>query len=98
MSEIRVYDFTGRATEENKTSFENPEQFLKEKFNGGCNFGTENLMRYGVYKLMGWAYDFKPFLKSFLYKQNGEWTEIYAPNKTLLRKSIYGRIDKIVEI
>lgn len=59
---------------------------------------NENLIKHGCYKLMGYRYDFKPYLKKYLYKQYGEWREAYAPTKTLLRKVIYGRIDKIINI
>lgn len=60
--------------------------------------GNDNLMRSGVYKLMGYAYNFRPYLKQFVYKQYGSWHEIFAPNKTTVRKIIYGSIDKIVEV
>lgn len=59
---------------------------------------NDNLLTFGVYKSMGYAYDFRPHLKKFLYKQYGEWNECFAPNKTALRGVIYGKIDKIVEI
>lgn len=59
---------------------------------------NNNLISYGVYKCMGYLFDFRPYLKKYLYKQYGEWNEAYAPNKTLLRRVIYGTIDKIVEI
>lgn len=59
---------------------------------------NDNLIRYGYYKLMGYRYDFKPFLKKYLYKQYGEWHEAFAPNKTILRKVKYGKIDKIIEL
>jgi len=59
---------------------------------------NNNLLNYGNYKCMGYLFDFKPYLKKFLYKQYGEWSEVYAPNKTTLRKIIYGKIDKIVEL
>ena len=59
---------------------------------------NDNLINHGVYRLMGYAYDFRPYLKKLLYKQYGSWYEAYAPNKTILRKVIYGRIDKIIEI
>jgi len=59
---------------------------------------NENLIKYGCYRLMGYSYDFKPYLKKYLYKQYGNWTEAYAPNKTLLRSVIYGNIDKIIEL
>ena len=41
-------------------------------------------------------YDFKPFLKRILVKQYGTWSEYFAPNKTKLRKCLYGRIDEMV--
>jgi hypothetical protein len=59
---------------------------------------NDNLIRSGVYKLMGYVYDFKPYLKKYLYKQYGDWQEAYAPNKTTLRKVVYGKIDKIIEL
>lgn len=59
---------------------------------------NDNLIRHGYYKLMGYRYDFRPFLKKYLYKQYGQWTEAFAPNKTTLRQVIYGKIDKIIEI
>lgn len=59
---------------------------------------NENLIRYGHYKLMGFVYDFKPYLKKYLYKQYGSWSEAYAPNKTLLRSVLGGKIDKIIEL
>lgn len=59
---------------------------------------NENLIRYGHYKLMGFVYDFKPYLKKYLYKQYGSWAEAYAPNKTLLRSVLGGKIDKIIEL
>lgn len=59
---------------------------------------NQNIINYGYYKLMGYKYDFRPHLKKYLYKQYGAWSEAYAPNKTSLRRVIYGKIDKIVEI
>jgi hypothetical protein len=59
---------------------------------------NDNLLRYGVYKLMGYVYDFKPFLKKYLYKQYGSWNEAYAPNKTKLRQVVYGKITQIIEL
>lgn len=71
-------------------------EFLNEKFQKGCIFGLDHLMRSSCYKLGGWAYYFD--MPKFLVKQYGEWQEYFAPSKTALRKAIYGRIDKIVAI
>ena len=57
-----------------------------------------NLQYHGYIKNMGYLYDLKKYLKKYIVKQYDTWHEYYAPNKTLLRKSIYGTIDKIVEI
>jgi hypothetical protein len=75
-----------------------PTAFLKSKYIHGCIFGLDNLQKQGAYLLAGWRFDFRLFLKRFLVKQHGNWSEYYAPNKTTLRKSLYGRIDEIVAI
>lgn len=73
--------------------------FIKQKYaSGKFAFGLDNLLSCGVYKLGGWAYDFRDELKKFLIKQCGVWREIYAPNKTLARKAIFGRIEQIIEM
>jgi len=71
-------------------------EFLKSKYDKGCIFGLDNLYK-GYYKYFGWCFDFNPFLKTYLVKQYNSWAEYKAPNKTLLRRSIYGKIDRIVE-
>ena len=57
-----------------------------------------NLQHYGCIKSMGYLFDAKDYLKKYLVKQYGNWNEFYGPNKTTLRKSFYGKIDKIIEI
>jgi hypothetical protein len=47
---------------------------------------------------MGWCFDFSDILKTFVVKQYGSWTEYKAIDKTALRKMIYGRIDKIIDV
>ena len=48
--------------------------------------------------IVGYIVSFEDVLKRFLYCQYGNWVETYACNKTCLRKSVYGRIDEIVEL
>lgn len=90
--------FVGHVDQEKKPIIENAKEFLKRKFSGGYAFGLDNLLRSGVYKEMGYVFNFQGHLKKYLYKQYGQWSEAYAPNKTMLRKSVYGRIDRIIEI
>jgi len=72
--------------------------FLNHKYQRGCIFGQDNLLRFGCYKFQGWNYDFRQYLKLFLVKQHGNWIELYARNKTALKNTLYGRIEKIVEL
>lgn len=77
---------------------EAPEAFLKAKMTGSrFDFGVHELTRNGVYKLLGWKYDYRDTLKKYVYKQYGSWSEAYALNKTNLRHLVYGRIDQIIE-
>ena len=48
--------------------------------------------------LLGWCFDFSDILKTFLVRQYGCWTEYRATDKTALRKTLFGRIEQIVEI
>ena len=43
--------------------------------------------RNGIYKLMGWEFDFTPLFKKYLVKRKYEgWVEMCAPNKTFIRR------------
>jgi hypothetical protein len=81
-----------------KINVSNPLDFLKEKYSYRFSFGLNSLQANGFFKLNGWAYDFRPFLKLYVVKQYDHWQEFFAPNKTLLRKSLFGRIQRVVEI
>lgn len=91
------YPFVDHVDQNVRPKIDNPLEFLKRAY---VRFYTnnDNLIRFGHYKVMGYKYDFKPFLKKYLYKQYGNWNEVFAPNKTLLRQVISGHIDKIVEL
>jgi hypothetical protein len=91
------YPFVSHVPQNERPTISDAKAFLKKAY---VRFYTnnDNLIRFGYYKVMGYKYDFKPFLKKYLYKQYGQWNEAFAPNKTLLRSVIGGRIDKIIEI
>ena len=71
---------------------------LNSIFNGSCHSQLDNIKRSGYSKILGYQYNLKPYLKKYVYKQYNSWYEAYAPNKTLLRKSTFGKIDKIIEV
>lgn len=81
----------------NKRIIENPEQFLKETLSNRFTFGAVEIMDSGVYRLLGFRYDLRPWLKRFVYKQYGRWQDIYAIDRTNLRKLVSGKIDKILD-
>lgn len=76
----------------------NYEENCLKPYKEGNYFCVQSLIQHGYYKLGGYIYSFRDELKKFLYKQYGQWYEGYAPNKTLLRKNVYGRIEKIIEM
>ena len=49
---ITAYKFSPNAEGEAPT-MENPEQFLKEKYQDKFSFGIDNISRYGVFHLLG---------------------------------------------
>jgi hypothetical protein len=72
--------------------------YINNIFAGCSHSNFHNVSRYGIYKSMGYKYDFRPFLKKIIVKQYDSWQEYYAPNKTALRKCLHGAIQKMVYI
>ncbi len=93
---IKGIPFTKETRKEDKDVFISLD-FLKNKYDDGYSFGIDNLLC-GYYREMGYHYDVTPYFKKYLYKQYGQWHEVYSPNKGALRKVTYGRIEKIVDI
>jgi len=75
---------------------DDPKEELKGIFGNKYSMHLQNLKTYGQKLVRGCYYDFMQYLNKYLYKQNGEWRECYAPSKALLRKSTYGKIDEII--
>lgn len=92
------YPFVNHVDQAQRPQIKNAKEYIINCYSNKFHTCLNSLHTSGIVKIMGYKYDFKPYLKKFLYKQYGQWNEVYAPNKTLLRKSIYGRIDKIVEL
>jgi hypothetical protein len=97
---MKAYKFSDTATPDPPDILQGRTEmdFLKSKYDKGCIFGLDHLQKMGSYKLMGWCFNFTPFMNKYLVKQNGYWEEYFAPNNSMLRKSIYGKIQKIVKI
>ncbi len=94
---LSSYQFSSDAPQPDILEGKTPMEFLRSKYTRGCIFGLDHLKSRGVYRLRGWEFNFRPYMKRFVVRQYGTWQEYYAPNKTALRNSIYGEIQKIVE-
>ena len=79
------------------------EYILAEKLEKGENLTrkeknriTEMAKEYGHIRLRGWLYPLKN-LKTFYVEQYGNVYKVRGYDKTAIRKTTYGKIDKIVE-
>ena len=61
---VTGFPFVNHVDQNQRPTIENAHDFLKRAY---VRFYTnnDNLIRYGFYKLMGYKYDFKPFLKQY---------------------------------
>lgn len=82
---------------------------LREKINNGLkltrlekNWITQEINNNCYSKsgipVMGWMFDFSDVVNTFVVKQYGVWTQYNAIDKTSLRSTLYGRIERIVGI
>ena len=62
---VTGYAFVNHVDQTAKPTISEPNQFLKRAY---VRFYTnnDNLIRFGYYKLMGYMYDFRPYLKKYL--------------------------------
>ena len=92
---LRVVDFTGHAHEGHRLDITDPKAFLEKQFSSSY---LPEIGNTGVYRNMGWLYDFRPYLNRYVVCQYNTWQAYYCLNKTLLRKLLRGRIQGIVQI
>lgn len=48
--------------------------------------------------LQGWMFSFYDYMNRYLVRRHGVWEVYYAPDRTSLRRALYGRIDELHEI
>lgn len=61
-------------------------EWLDRRFSSTCSFGLDNL-RNGFYKLGGWCFDLRPFMKKYIYTYYDSIHSAYAPNVKGLRSA-----------
>ncbi|MEF9922945.1 MAG: molybdenum ABC transporter ATP-binding protein [Muribaculaceae bacterium] len=86
----KVYNLRQRINDGDKIS-RDEKNWIAEKLRESSFQGTSIL-------LMGYVFEFSDIVKRYLVNQYGTWDEYYAPDKTSVRKLIYGRIFEIAEI
>ena len=94
---MEYYKFNPKAPDIEKSPYD-LEYVIDLYKKSGYSLNLQQLVSSGCIRLAGWCFNFTMDLRHFVFKQYGQWSEGYAPNKTLLRKAVHGRIDKIVEI
>jgi hypothetical protein len=72
-----------------------PRQWLSEKY---CfSWTSSDLMRSGIYRYGGWAFDLRPFMKKYMYRDwDDRIQDAWAPNIKALRKA--ARISRYIKV
>lgn len=78
----------------------NYKDFKKMYKNLSKQFCGADLLIKGQYKLMGYKFDFTPFLKRFLVREkyNSDYTVVYALNKTNIFDNFYISKSSVTDI
>lgn len=94
VSDSKVYKCMELAESGNSKEFKKAYKELCKGY-----FGAESL-RFGRYKLMGYEFDFTPFLRRFLirYKYDNDYQVRFALNKTNIFDNIYESRSQVIDI
>lgn len=90
------FPFVSNVDQNKRPEIVDVKEFINKFYNTFSYTGFD--YRTGTYKNMGYSFNVRPYLKRYVYKQYGQWSEMFAPNKTLLRKQVGGVITEIVEL
>ena len=73
-------------------------RWLLDRYSSPHNFGVDDLLRNSSYRYLGFLFKFQ--MPTYLYQDTAthQWHQAYAPNKTALRKAVFGRISRIITL
>ena len=94
---VNLEDFKGAKVYELRRKIDNGEKLTRDE----KNWITEklnNMYSKTCIPLMGWLFSFEDVVKRYWILQYGQIFERYGIDKTSIRATTYGKIDKIVEI
>lgn len=94
----KLEDLKGSKVYEIRLKLDNGEELTREEKNWVAEKLSTNSYSRTAIPLMGWMFSFRDVLKRYWVKQHGMIHEQYAMDKTSIRATTYGRIDKIVEV
>lgn len=69
---------------------------LASIYNNGSHTSFVDVSHTGIERTGGVSINYRYYLKKILVKQYDRWQEYYAPNKTTLRKCLYGNIQSML--
>lgn len=94
----KLEDFKGAKVFEIRRKLDNGEKLSRDEKNWVAEKLQNNLHSKTAIPLMGWMFSFHDVVKRYWVQQYGQIFERYAMDKTSIRATTYGRIDKIVEV
>ena len=99
LKEVNSWVFSETAKEKPELKGKNEKDFLINLYSNKFNFGFINVKSNGIYRLLGWAFDFRPFLKKYVYKTYAYGLEEgYFLNRKELRRLAGSKVLYIKEI
>lgn len=94
----KLEDFKGAKVYEIRKKLDNGEKLSREEKNWIAEKLRFNMYSSTAIPLMGWLFSFSDVVKRYWVLQYGHISERYAMDKTSIRATTFGRIDKIVEV
>ena len=94
----KLEDFKGAKVFEIRLKLDKGYTLTREEKNWLAKELDTNYYSRTAIPLMGWMFSFADVVKCYWVKQYGMIRERYAIDKTSIRATTYGRIDKIIEV
>lgn len=94
----KLEDLKGAKVYELREKLDNGERLTRDEKNWITEKLHNNFYSRTAIPLMGWMFSFHDVVKRYWVMQYGQISERYAMDKTSIRATTFGRIEKIVEV
>ena len=96
---VKGIPFVSHVDQEQRPILNDVEKFIKSVYDGGYHGNYNDISRSGIFKRLGYQYNLRPYLKKYIVKNYyGQIFEMYAPNKTAIRKCEGNNIVYAIEL